>query len=59
LRLRLRIAAAGLAAATMTGTAVLTTAVYAGPAQAAGPTFTTISTQPAADPGFAKFGSSY
>jgi hypothetical protein len=59
LRLRLRIAAAGLAAATMTGTAVLTTAVYAGPAQAAGPTFTTISKQPAADPGFAKFGSSY
>jgi hypothetical protein len=59
LRLRLRIAAAGLAAATMTGTAGLTAVVSASPAQAAGPTYTTISKLPAADPGLATFGSSY
>ena len=57
--LRLRIAAAGLAAATVTGTMALTAVVSAGPAQAAGPAYTTISKQSAADPGFAKFGSSY
>ncbi len=55
MRLKLRIAAAGLATASVAGI----TALPAATAQAAGPTYTTISKQPAADPGFAKFGSSY
>ena len=55
MNMKLRVAAAGLAAAAMGG-ALAATAVSA---QAAGPTYTTISKQSAADPGFAKFGSSY
>lgn len=55
MKMRLRIAAAGLAAAATTGAVALPAVT----AQAAGPSYTTISKQSAADPGFAKFGSSY